>query len=178
MRRAVLIRFLCLPVVLVALAACGGESAPPEPDLRPALGEKLAAHADAIAQRLDAGEACAAKERAVALEREVAAAIEAGRIPAELRRELRRTAARVVAQIECVAAEPPPKEAEEAEEGDGGDDASACDELESRKAAIDAEKEELKEQIEDEEERKEREKELEEDKKAIEEELKECREGN
>ena len=181
-------RLLAPAIVLVALSACGGETPAREPELRARVGAELAARADAVAVSLDSGDTCDARERAQALQRDVATAIDSGRVPAELQRELRRTSARLVAQIECVVAEPPADEGDQGDEGDegdeggdaegdGGGDGASCEALESRKAEIDAEKEELKEQIEDEKERKEREKELEEEKKAIDEELKACEEG-
>ena len=187
MKVAFRFRLLVPALVLLALSACGGETPAPEPELGARVGAELAARADAVAASFDSGDTCDASERARALQRGVAAAIDSGRVPTALQRELRRTSARLVEQIDCVVVEEaPPEEGDGGEEeadqegdqdGDEEGDAASCEALESRKAEIDAEKEALEEQIEDEKERKEREKELEEEMKAIEEELKACEEG-
>jgi hypothetical protein len=155
--------FLSVLLAGIALAACGGSEEPPrEPKIPAGLAQDLAAQADAVAATLEAGDPCGAKEQALALQADVAEAINTGRIPRAFQRELRSVVAELV-QIECVAEEPPPEEP------------VSCEPLEERKAQLEAEKEEIKE-IEDEEERKAREAEIEAEKKAVEEELKACEE--
>ena len=70
---------------LVLLAGCGGggkvERPTPPPKLPGAVARQLAARADRIASRLDAGDTCGAIAQATALRSEVTAAINAGRIP-------------------------------------------------------------------------------------------------
>jgi hypothetical protein len=71
--------------LVVVVAGCGGggqaERTTPQPRLPKAEARLLAARADRIASRLDAGDACAALAQATALRSEVTAAINAGRIP-------------------------------------------------------------------------------------------------
>jgi hypothetical protein len=71
--------------LVAVLAGCGGggqaERTTPQPRLPKAEARLLAARADRIASRLDAGETCAALAQATALRSEVTAAINAGRIP-------------------------------------------------------------------------------------------------
>ena len=155
---------LSLIAVAIALTACGGsEAPPPEPKIPARLAADWAAQADAVAASLEAGDPCGARDQALALQAEVADAINAGRIPAALRPELQETLDELV-QIECVPPKPPPEEAD------------PCEALEERKKQLEEEKKELKE-IEDEEERKAREAEIEAEKKAVEEELKACKEA-
>jgi len=183
MRVALLAIRIAALTAAISLPACGGETPAPEPELRARVGAELAARADAVAASFDSSDACAASERAEALQRDVTAAIDSGRVPPALQRELERTSARLVEQIDCIEEGPPPdggeggEDEEAGQEGDEEGDAASCEALEARKAEIDAEKEELEEQIEDEKERKDREKELEKEKRAIEKELKACEEG-
>ena len=69
----------------VLLAGCGGsgqaELTTPQPKLPGVVAHQLAARADRIASRLDAGDTCGALTQATALRSEVTAAINAGRIP-------------------------------------------------------------------------------------------------
>ena len=95
------------------LAACGGERevAPPPPKLPSALGAQLAAESDSVAQLLDAGDACGAAERAVALQQQAIAAFNSpGQVPDELKEDLGVALADVVdrAKTECAATQPPP----------------------------------------------------------------------
>jgi hypothetical protein len=97
----------------LALGGCGGEreAAPPAPKLPSALGEQLAAEADAVGQQLDGGDPCGAAERAAGLQqRAIAALNRPGQVPAELKEDLGVAAADLVdrAQTECAAAQPPP----------------------------------------------------------------------
>ena len=76
---------LAVSSLVVLLAGCGGggqaERTTPEPRLPGAVAHRLAARADRIASRLDAGDTCGALTQATALPSEVTAAINAGRIP-------------------------------------------------------------------------------------------------
>jgi hypothetical protein len=78
MRRYAVALF-CLP----AFAGCGGGAA-----IDPALADKLANQADAIAQKAVAGDTCAARSHARILQRQTIAAINAGKIPADLQETL------------------------------------------------------------------------------------------
>jgi hypothetical protein len=120
-----------LPVLGLALvlASCGADekqAAPPPPRLPPALAERLAAQSEAVVSSLEAGDSCAAAERAGELENAVAAAIRDGAVPAPLQGELRSVTRALALQITC---EPPPegsgkaknekdKDADEEEEDD------------------------------------------------------------
>jgi hypothetical protein len=158
---------LAVLVLGLAFTACGGSEAPPrEPRIPASLAAELAAQADAVAASAEAGDRCGAKERALALQADVAEALSAGRIPPAFRQELQAAVDELV-QIECVPAEPPPTEPPP--------EADSCEALEERRKELEEEKEQIKE-IEDEEERKAREAELEAEKKAVEEELKACKE--
>ena len=78
-------------LVTVALAACGGgDSASDEtataaaPTLPRALAEELALASDEVADLIEAGDGCAASERAAELRERTLAAVESGEVPAEL----------------------------------------------------------------------------------------------
>jgi hypothetical protein len=71
--------------LVVLLAGCGGggqaERTTPQPKLPGVVAHQLAARADRIASRLDAGDTCGALAQATALRSEVTVAINTGRIP-------------------------------------------------------------------------------------------------
>src|SRR5688500_12765351 len=78
-------------LVTVALAACGGgDGASDEtataaaPTLLRALAEELALASDDVADLIEAGDGCAASERAAELRERTLAAVESGEVPAEL----------------------------------------------------------------------------------------------
>lgn len=82
-------------VVAVALAACGGddsasnetETAAP-PTLAAALVEELALVSDEVAELLEAGDSCAASQRAADLRERTLAAVERGDVPPQLEQPL------------------------------------------------------------------------------------------
>ena len=94
------------------LAGCGGEEArQPEPRLPADLAGRLAADADAVAARLEAGDPCGAAGLAVALQRRTIAALNRrGAVPDVYKDDLGAGVADVVdrAQTACSAATPPP----------------------------------------------------------------------
>ena len=121
---------------VLALGACGGaeERAQPPPKLSPALAERLAGEADAVAAMLEGGDPCGAAERAVALQKATIQALNRrGEVPDALKEDLGTGVADVVdrAETECAAAQPPPvpvappapppaaEEEDEADEGRG-----------------------------------------------------------
>lgn len=109
---------LLLPVLAaaVAVAGCGSGEPPAAARLPSQVAEALAARSDAVAQRLEQGDACGARAEAEALQFDTIAAVNAGRVPARYQEELGSSAATLVASIECV---PAP---DEDEDGDGDGD--------------------------------------------------------
>ncbi|HET7044521.1 MAG TPA: hypothetical protein VFI37_06690 [Gaiellaceae bacterium] len=91
MRRLALLGF-----VVLALAGCGGA----EPLLPRTTAAPLAKQADAIAARLAAGDACGARDHALALQRRTIAAINARRVPAGLQEPLQSRANELVSELE------------------------------------------------------------------------------
>jgi hypothetical protein len=81
--------------VLLA-AGCGGE-----PSLPSSLAARLAPLADSTAERLDAGDHCAARDDAAELHDRAIVAINDGRVPAELQEELLAAANALLEAISC-----------------------------------------------------------------------------
>jgi len=111
-------------VVAVALAACGGDdSASNEtetaaaPSLPRALAAELAAASDDVADLLEAGDGCAASERAAELREQTLAAVESGAVPSALERPLATAVERLATQIVC---EPATTEEDDDEDDDEG----------------------------------------------------------
>jgi hypothetical protein len=93
----------------LCLAGCGGGSGhrtAPQPKLPRAVAAPLASQSDEVARTLDAGDACAALERAQKLQQDTVAAINAGRVPGSFQEQLASTVGDLVSRIECV---PPAK---------------------------------------------------------------------
>ena len=110
---------LALACVLLA-AGCGGEEAAPAPRLPGALAERLAARSDAVADRLAAGDGCAARAEAQALQAEAIEAVNGRRVPRAFQEPLLGSVTALAESIECV---PPVPAAEgEDDEDDGEDD--------------------------------------------------------
>ncbi|MGH3014063.1 MAG: hypothetical protein ACRDNR_02410 [Gaiellaceae bacterium] len=112
--------------VAVALAGCGGDdSASNEtataaaPTLPRALAEELALASDDVAELLEAGDGCAASERAADLHERTLAAIESGDVPAALEQPLVTAVEGLATRIAC---EPTTTEegTDEDDEGDRG----------------------------------------------------------
>ena len=95
-------------VVAVALAACGGddsasnetETAAP-PTLAAALVEELALVSDDVAELLEAGDGCAASQRADDLRERTLAAVERGDVPAQLEQPLVTAVEDLASRIVC-----------------------------------------------------------------------------
>lgn len=111
-------------VVVVALAACGGDdSASNEtetaaaPTLPGALAEELALASDEVADLIEAGDGCAASERAAELRERTLAAVESGEVPAELEDPLVTAVEALATDIVC---EPAATEDEEDDDEDRG----------------------------------------------------------
>jgi hypothetical protein len=85
-----------LGFAVLALAGCGGA----EPQLPRATAGPLAKQADAIAARLAAGDACGARDHALAFQRRTIGAINAGAVPAELQEPLQERANELVSELE------------------------------------------------------------------------------
>jgi hypothetical protein len=101
-----------IAALLLVLAAAGCGATPQEeeqPALPAELAEALAARADGVAERLAAGDQCAAAAEADELVHETRAAVEARRVPVQLEAELLTGAQELAARIECPpdADEPP-----------------------------------------------------------------------
>lgn len=111
-----LLRSAVLAVACALLAAgCGSEERAAKPQLPGALAERLASRSDAVADRLDRGDACAARAEAEALQAETIAAVNERRVPQAFQEELLGSVTALVESIECV---PPPPAAEEDDEDD------------------------------------------------------------
>lgn len=81
------------------------------------MAESLAARSDAVADRLEAGDECAARAEAEALQAATIAAVNDRRVPRRYQEELLGSVNALVESIECV---PPPAPA--APSGDGHED--------------------------------------------------------
>ena len=105
-------RGLLALVLVLALAACGGEKRRrAEPRLPGPVAADLATYAEDAAAFAAAGDSCAAREEAVALQRATIAAINAHRVPAELQEPLQGAVNDLLHRLTCPppAAAPPQK---------------------------------------------------------------------
>ncbi|MGI8606254.1 MAG: hypothetical protein ACR2L0_03750 [Gaiellaceae bacterium] len=104
---------------VLALAACGGETrSETEPTFPTGVGSSLAADADRVASRLEAGDAEGARSAALELDAAVEQAIAVGRVPSELRGPLREAVDAIVASVPT----PAPAPTTTAEEPDDDED--------------------------------------------------------
>jgi hypothetical protein len=111
-------------VVAVALAACGGDDSASDetetaaaPSLPRALAEELAQTSDEVADLIEAGDGCAASQRAGELRDRALAAVESGDVPPDLERPLIVAVDRLTTQIVC---EPAPEEEDEDDDKENG----------------------------------------------------------
>jgi hypothetical protein len=95
-------RGLVTLVLVLALAGCG-ESRRAEPRLPAPLAADLATYADDVAALAAAGDPCAAREQALALQRATIAAINAHRVPAALQEPLQSAANDLLQRLTCPA---------------------------------------------------------------------------
>lgn len=86
---------------MLLAAGCGGEERPPEPQLAKPLAESLARRSEAVALRLELGDACRGRQEAERLQADVIAAVNAGRLPGVIQEELVGSVSALVDSIEC-----------------------------------------------------------------------------
>ena len=99
-----------LLLVAVLAAGCGGTAARPGQPLLPhAVGSGWASEADAVAGLLDDGDGCSAHRRAVSLQRDVIAAVNARQVPHRLLEPLGSGVNGLVERSSC--SSPPPRDA-------------------------------------------------------------------
>ena len=97
-------RGLLALVLVLALAACGGEKRRrAEPRLPAPVAADLATYAEDAAAFAAAGDSCAAREEAVALQRATIAAINARRVPADLQEPLQGAVNDLLQRLTCPA---------------------------------------------------------------------------
>ncbi|HSP72036.1 MAG TPA: hypothetical protein VLN26_06680, partial [Gaiellaceae bacterium] len=98
MRRILILLLLGVP----ALAGCGGGGG--KPTIAPAVAQKLAKQADAVAAGAAAGNACAAARSATAFQNATIHAINAHQIPQRYQEALQARATELVAELqpECL----------------------------------------------------------------------------
>jgi hypothetical protein len=98
-------RALVVVLVVLGIAGCGGaqDAAPPKavPKLPRALAQSWAQQADEIAAAIDAGDGCAALQRAIALRTQVVTAVNANRVPRRYLEPLVSTANDLAGRIAC-----------------------------------------------------------------------------
>lgn len=97
-------RGLLALILVLALAGCGGPGRRAEPRLPAPVAANLATYAEDAAAFAAAGDPCAAREQAVALQRATIAAINAHRVPAELQEPLQGAVNDLLRRLTC----PPP----------------------------------------------------------------------
>ena len=124
MSRPALARAGVLAATAFLAFGCGSDGSGDESQELPSgLAQNLAGQSDTVRARLEEGDGCAALAQAVALRDHAQKAIEEGRVPSRLQRELRRRANDLVKSITCVrplppAPPPPPPPPDEEEEDD------------------------------------------------------------
>jgi hypothetical protein len=107
---------------LCFLSGCGGakHTAPPPPPAFPRpLAAALEARSEAVAHALATGDSCRAAALAHALQGQTIAAINRGRVAAQLQEPLTGAVNDLAARITCVRATPPPQRPQQEEHGRG-----------------------------------------------------------
>jgi hypothetical protein len=94
-------RVLVALVLVLTLAACGGETRRAEPRLPAPVAADLATYAEDAAAFAAAGDPCAAREQAVALQRATIAAINAHRVPGALQEPLQGAVNNLLERLTC-----------------------------------------------------------------------------
>lgn len=123
MSRPALARAGVLAAAAFLAFGCGSDGSGEESQQLPSgLAQNLASQSDTVRAKLEEGDGCAARAEAVALRNEAQKAIDEGRVPSRLQRELRRRAKDLVESISCVRppppAPPPPPPPDDGEEED------------------------------------------------------------
>ena len=124
MSRPALARAGVLTAAAFLAFGCGSDGSGDESQQLPSeLAQNLASQSDTVRATLEEGNGCAALAEAVALRDHAQSAIEEGRVPDQLRPELRRRANDLVKSISCVQPpppqpQPPPPPPPDEEEGD------------------------------------------------------------
>jgi hypothetical protein len=115
-------RPLLTAVLVLSLAACGGQTRRhAEPRLPAPVATDLATYAEDAAAFAAAGDPCAARQQAVALQRATITAINAHRVPAALQEPLQGAVNNLLQRLRCaapVAQQPKGKGKKHKEEGD------------------------------------------------------------
>jgi hypothetical protein len=114
MRRPLAAGFAVLACA-AALAGCGGDEAEPErrtqpPKIPSALADELAERSEAVAEKIDAGDVCAAAHDADALEDRAEELIAEGQIPRRYQEQLRSETVWLRDKVNCPEPPPPPEE--------------------------------------------------------------------
>lgn len=116
----------CSSVLALALTGCGGDDGGAEPEvagprIERAVADDLAQLSDEVAESLDSGDSCAARESAARLRDGVTEAINAGKVPEVYLEDLSGLANEIEAQIpECVEPAPPPADEDGDDEEEDG----------------------------------------------------------
>ena len=114
---------MALACACLVVAGCGGGEERAEPPPLPApLAQDLAARSDAVADRLDAGDACAARTEAEALQAETIDAVNDRRVPRRYQEQLLGSVTALVESIVCVEQPAPHPNGDEDDQGDDVDD--------------------------------------------------------
>lgn len=137
-RRSRRLSLAAAAVLAVLASGCGSEgSEVREPRLPAGLAASLATRSDGVLRTLEHGDGCAAARQARQLRTAVERAIVSGRVPTQLKAELRRRARTLARSIVCIAPAPrvepaPPEDGDDEKDkhSDSDDEADTHDEEE------------------------------------------------